>query len=183
MKAIISKSSLLSLFAYIILSFTASITNQQVWSFQITSISKSPTRTAPLSLVSSEQVNQSSQTQYFVVRTGNSLTDLRHRTMLLELTAQNDDSESDDDGWNNGIDKIAIDARQIAKEPPCDSVQRPSFDSTQSTNISQPNEKSNRDDYFIPIFTLVSICGLLGAYGYEMIRLYLRGELYLPFLH
>lgn len=36
-------------------------------------------------------------------------------------------------------------------------------------------------DMFIPIFTLVAIAGFTGAYGYEMLRLYSRGELYFPF--
>ncbi|KAL7545465.1 hypothetical protein ACHAWF_008815 [Thalassiosira exigua] len=35
-------------------------------------------------------------------------------------------------------------------------------------------------DLFIPIFTLVSVIGFVGLYGYEMLRLYSRGELYLP---
>uniref|UniRef100_A0A7S2UBS4 Uncharacterized protein n=1 Tax=Attheya septentrionalis TaxID=420275 RepID=A0A7S2UBS4_9STRA len=35
-------------------------------------------------------------------------------------------------------------------------------------------------DLFIPIFTLVSLTGLVGAYGYEMARLYSQGQLYLP---
>lgn len=38
-------------------------------------------------------------------------------------------------------------------------------------------------DLFIPIFSMVAIGGFVGLYGYEMIRLYLRGELYLPFLN
>ena len=43
----------------------------------------------------------------------------------------------------------------------------------------QENEEKERD-LFIPIFSIVSLLGLFGAYGYEMLRLYLRGELYLP---
>ncbi|KAL3781265.1 hypothetical protein HJC23_012815 [Cyclotella cryptica] len=35
-------------------------------------------------------------------------------------------------------------------------------------------------DLFIPIFTLVAVVGFAGLYGYEMLRLYSRGELYLP---
>jgi hypothetical protein len=40
--------------------------------------------------------------------------------------------------------------------------------------------KQQERDLFIPIVSLVSIAGLLGTYTYEMIRLYVRGELYLP---
>ena len=35
-------------------------------------------------------------------------------------------------------------------------------------------------DMFIPVVTLISIVGFTGLYGYEMLRLYSRGELYLP---
>lgn len=35
-------------------------------------------------------------------------------------------------------------------------------------------------DLFIPIVTLVSVIGFTGLYGYDMLRLYSRGELYLP---
>ncbi len=35
-------------------------------------------------------------------------------------------------------------------------------------------------DFFIPLVTLVSVIGFTGLYGYEMLRLYARGELYLP---
>ena len=40
--------------------------------------------------------------------------------------------------------------------------------------------KEPERDLFIPIFALVSLAGLFGAYGYEMMRLASRGELYLP---
>ena len=45
---------------------------------------------------------------------------------------------------------------------------------------ASPRTEPERD-LFIPIFTLVAIAGFTGAYGYEMLRLYSRGELYLPF--
>lgn len=44
------------------------------------------------------------------------------------------------------------------------------------------DEETDRDQ-FIPIFALISLAGLVGTYAYEMVRLYLAGELYLPFLH
>lgn len=43
---------------------------------------------------------------------------------------------------------------------------------------NDPDEQEH--DLFIPIFALVSLAGLFGAYGYEMLRLASRGELYLP---
>jgi hypothetical protein len=58
--------------------------------------------------------------------------------------------------------------------------------STQLSTDGNANPKvqefaAQERDLFIPIFALVSIACLMGAYGYEMVRLYLRGELYLPF--
>jgi len=46
--------------------------------------------------------------------------------------------------------------------------------------VSVPDGNKQERDLFIPIFSIVSLAGLFGAYGYEMLRLYLRGELYLP---
>lgn len=50
------------------------------------------------------------------------------------------------------------------------------------TPIVPPKEVQPKKDpdMFIPIFSLVSILGLFGSYGYEMMRLASRGELYLP---
>jgi hypothetical protein len=66
-----------------------------------------------------------------------------------------------------------------------DSDTTPSFTTQLSTdgNAKPKVEEfaAQERDLFIPIFALVSIAGLMGAYGYEMVRLYLRGELYLPF--
>ena len=49
----------------------------------------------------------------------------------------------------------------------------------QMTENNQIEEGTERD-LFIPIFAVVSLVGLFGAYGYEMLRLYSQGELYLP---
>jgi hypothetical protein len=35
-------------------------------------------------------------------------------------------------------------------------------------------------DWFIPALTLISVVGFAGLYGCEMLRLYSRGDLYLP---
>jgi len=47
--------------------------------------------------------------------------------------------------------------------------------------VPQAVQPEKERDLFIPIFTLVAITGFAGAYGYEMLRLYQNGELYLPF--
>jgi len=49
-----------------------------------------------------------------------------------------------------------------------------------TTSYSSREESVGSTDPFIPMFTVISLAGLFGAYGYEMIRLYNRGELYLP---
>ena len=46
---------------------------------------------------------------------------------------------------------------------------------------SAKNESTGERDFFIPAFAIVSIIGFAGAYGYETLRLYLNGDLYLPF--
>jgi len=57
---------------------------------------------------------------------------------------------------------------------------------TSSSEMSNILNESETDvvvkerDLFIPIVSIVSLLGLFGAYGYEMLRLYSRGELYLP---
>lgn len=70
---------------------------------------------------------------------------------------QNENSE--DDGWR-------LKESEVSGLPANDKI-----------NIVPPVER----DLFIPIFAVVSLLGLFGAYGYEMLRLYFRGELYLPF--
>lgn len=71
----------------------------------------------------------------------------------LHLTA---DDENGDDDWGTDDDDIS-----------------------QQTFLA-PSTDERQDDMFIPIFALVSLAGLFGTYAYEMIRLWSRGELYLP---
>jgi hypothetical protein len=48
---------------------------------------------------------------------------------------------------------------------------------------SQSGLDEQERDLFNPIFSIIAIGGFVGLYGYETMRLYMRGELYLPFLH
>jgi hypothetical protein len=48
-------------------------------------------------------------------------------------------------------------------------------------DIMKESPPRTERDLFIPIFSLVAIAGLVGSYAWEMLRLYQRGELYLPF--
>lgn len=83
---------------------------------------------------------------------------------LLYFSKPSNDSaeeEGDDEGWSNRDTGIT---GNVGLQP---------------TNLQEPKER----DLFIPIFSMIAIGGFVSLYGYEMIRLYLRGELYLPFLH
>jgi hypothetical protein len=74
--------------------------------------------------------------------------------------------ENTDDGWGTSIDSKPGEARQNFEK-----------------DIEETDSPKEDRDLFIPIFSLVALTGLIGAYGYEMLRLFLRGELYLPFIH
>jgi len=52
-------------------------------------------------------------------------------------------------------------------------------DISQQTFLAPTKEQPDRD-LFIPIFALISLSGLFGTYAFEMVRLWSRGELYLP---
>lgn len=67
------------------------------------------------------------------------------------------------------------------EEDDTDGWGEPDTNREQLSPIVPPKTPKEPDrDMFIPIFAVVSILGLFGSYGYEMIRLNSRGELYLP---
>ncbi|KAL7500578.1 hypothetical protein ACHAWT_011210 [Skeletonema menzelii] len=95
-------------------------------------------------------------------------------------------SESDqeeDDGW--GDDSVSTTAEsssdRISKSQELANLQKDMAMKQQnnSMQVADMNESKERD-LFIPIFALVSIIGFSSLYGYETLRLYSRGELYLP---
>jgi hypothetical protein len=91
------------------------------------------------------------------------------QTSSLAMATNKPTSEYDENGdSSNDWDS---DTTPISTQLSDDRIAKPKVDGF------APQER----DLFIPIFALVSIAGLMGAYGYEMVRLYLRGELYLPF--
>jgi hypothetical protein len=77
-----------------------------------------------------------------------------------------ENTDDDDDGWG----ETQVDQQQVLQEL------RESPKAVTTPSSSTTPER----DLFIPIFALVSLAGLFGAYGYEMLRLASRGELYLP---
>jgi hypothetical protein len=123
--------------------------------------------------------------------------------------AMNTPDDDDDDGWGDEKVDITIsnnttlftassedplssssDNSMISKNRELDRLQnemamkqsKPNFD-TNNDNKSSSSSRDDNKDLFIPIVTLVSIIGFTGLYGYEMARLYSRGELYLPWLN
>ena len=171
----------LSLTFYAAVVFTTSIIQQKVWSFQVASSSNSKIPSScksPIYVYSPELK---------CLTTSIPIPDHRRRWMALDLATSNNDldgNDDDDDGWDTGNDKIADTASiDVTSETRNRSVMQSSTNQQRTSVKQQQKSDTDRDDLFIPIFTVVSICGFLGAYGYEMIRLYLRGELYLPFLH
>jgi hypothetical protein len=83
----------------------------------------------------------------------------------LKIDADADDNA--DDHWGTSSDSKSGEVRQ-------------NFEKDIEASLDSPKEDR---DLFIPIFSLVALTGLIGVYGFEMIRLFLRGELYLPFIH
>mmetsp|Transcript_13341 Transcript_13341/g.27071 ORF Transcript_13341/g.27071 Transcript_13341/m.27071 type:complete len:160 (+) Transcript_13341:90-569(+) len=93
--------------------------------------------------------------------------------------------QEEDDGWGDSVSTTATSSSdRISKSQELANLQndmamKQQNKSTQSSSPTDTSESKERD-LFIPIFTLVSVIGFSGLYGYEMLRLYSKGELYLP---
>lgn len=100
------------------------------------------------------------------------------------LRASSDGEEYDDDGWGERkvSDKerelVALQLERQQRQDGGGTSARVGSSSSPGNNTGQ--EDGQERDLFIPIFALISLAGLFGSYGYEMARLYSRGELYLP---
>lgn len=89
-------------------------------------------------------------------------------------------NDSDDDGW---FDKNDEQENDKLREIRSLQQQRRSAATGMSSNSQRSTVRGTEEqerDLFIPIFAVVAILGLFGSYGYEMVRLASRGELYLP---
>ncbi len=107
----------------------------------------------------------------------------------LFATEAETETIEEDDGWGTSdadvstartaetATKSSSSARELAalRTQMAEKKNPPSRD-INSTNSNNEPER----DLFIPIFAIVSLAGLFGAYGYEILRLNARGELYLP---
>jgi len=82
----------------------------------------------------------------------------------------------DDDGW--GTEATNAESSTTSQERELATLR--SEMASKRQEINAPDNSETERDLFIPIFAVVSLAGLFGAYGYEILRLQSRGELYLP---
>mmetsp|Transcript_23 Transcript_23/g.58 ORF Transcript_23/g.58 Transcript_23/m.58 type:complete len:176 (+) Transcript_23:241-768(+) len=120
-----------------------------------------------------------------------------HTLNLAERDSVESDGDDDDDGW--GDEKVEVGTsssipNEIESSPSDDRISKSKeLARLQNEMAAKQNRQRSSDpvnasaangggekDLFIPIVTLVSVIGFTGLYGYEMLRLYSRGELYLP---
>mmetsp|Transcript_3415 Transcript_3415/g.6601 ORF Transcript_3415/g.6601 Transcript_3415/m.6601 type:complete len:156 (+) Transcript_3415:263-730(+) len=100
----------------------------------------------------------------------------------LKASSEDEEEADDDDGWgtSSASDKEReLAALQLERQQRQEGSNRAASSSKASSSSDSKDDEQERD-LFIPIFALVSLAGLFGSYGYEMARLYSRGELYLP---
>ena len=100
---------------------------------------------------------------------------------LRQATSNSDGSNdnNDDNGWGTAASDKSKMERELAVLKSDISSKQPSSFVAPGAGNSKVVEEGR--DLFIPILTLVSIAGFTGLYGYESLRLYHNGELYLPF--
>lgn len=112
----------------------------------------------------------------------------------LQAAKEINNEDEDDDGWNDSTtstlptSKSSLSGERLSKSQELARLQdqmaqkqqnQGSLNNYSVDSLGSGNGGEERD-LFIPIFTLVSVIGFTGLYGYEMLRLYSRGELYLP---
>eukprot|EP00591_Stephanopyxis_turris_P002469 CAMPEP_0195515536 /NCGR_PEP_ID=MMETSP0794_2-20130614/6568_1 /TAXON_ID=515487 /ORGANISM="Stephanopyxis turris, Strain CCMP 815" /LENGTH=120 /DNA_ID=CAMNT_0040643969 /DNA_START=36 /DNA_END=398 /DNA_ORIENTATION=- len=114
-----------------------------------------------------------------------------HRSDAAALNMNKISSDDDDDdGWGNTSSDISTttDDSSSGSSSGSSSDRDLSFlkksesvggRNKQRTDLTGKNEPPERD-LFVPIFAILSLSGLVGAYAFESARLYLRGEIYLP---
>ncbi|KAL7472386.1 hypothetical protein ACHAXS_012741 [Conticribra weissflogii] len=117
------------------------------------------------------------------------------RWQATNESSNDDDDDSDDDGWYDNTtsalspstssfssDERSSKSRELARlqDQMAQKQQNQGLLNDKSADSAGSGTGGEERDLFIPIFTLVSVIGFTGLYGYEMLRLYSRGELYLP---
>ena len=102
----------------------------------------------------------------------------------FSLSSRSSSNDNNDEGWD---DEPII---EVGRQQELASLRSQMDLKSKNSNTRgvdkvqlETNKEAEERDLFIPIFALVSLAGLFCAYGFEMLRLYSRGELYLPGLH
>mmetsp|Transcript_41526 Transcript_41526/g.99507 ORF Transcript_41526/g.99507 Transcript_41526/m.99507 type:complete len:316 (+) Transcript_41526:18-965(+) len=116
----------------------------------------------------------------------------RRRNVRLAASLQQDgldEEEEEDDGWGSNASsapsKSMDEMTQELRSLQTSSQSMTSTNTVRNQNLDQNKGQDGQEqerDLFIPVFAVVSLMGLFGSYGYEMLRLYSRGELYLPWM-
>jgi hypothetical protein len=102
------------------------------------------------------------------------------------MFATSSDRDDDNDWGSSSISSTSTDSTDLKRELEALKIERENKrgnigGNIQSSQYSTNNNSTEQErDLFIPIFAIVSLAGLFGAYGYEMLRLNAQGELYLP---
>ena len=107
---------------------------------------------------------------------------LSHRVSSPIVRKAAESDEDEDDGWGSTSLSSSSSPDRTSKSQELANLQNDLALKQQKKNsqASSIQPESEERDLFIPIFALVSVIGFTGLYGYEMLRLYSRGELYLP---
>lgn len=107
---------------------------------------------------------------------------LPHRMICaLNLSESENTPVDDDDGWGDetAVKDDASSSSRISQSKELEMLQNEMARKSSGRSTTNPSAAGEKD-LFIPTITIVSVLGFTGLYGYEMLRLYSRGELYLP---
>lgn len=108
------------------------------------------------------------------------------RTLTFIFATSGDRDDDNDWGSSSISSSESTDSTDLKRELEALKIERENKSgniggNVQSSQYSTNNNSTDQErDLFIPIFAIVSLAGLFGAYGYEMLRLNAQGELYLP---
>lgn len=99
----------------------------------------------------------------------------RKKVQLNRFVGMHTKVNDEDDGWGTSSSTT----KKVKELEMLKSERESKLKNVKKSIQTRPNGNEERD-LFIPIFAVVSLAGLFGAYGYEMLRLNAQGELYLP---
>ena len=137
-----------------------------------------------ISCVHAFTLDYSSKASYLTARNHENKIIISNRLNSCIVLKALESEEEDDDGWGDSVSAVSttISSDRISKSKELANLQNDMAMKQQNKQRSSSADasKSEERDLFIPIFALVSIIGFTGLYSYETLRLFSRGELYLP---